>query len=452
MLDHIAFYKQQFLLQLLIGEGIFLFRLEKRASFRYLAPLSVAMLFLLTFFLPKNSSGPFSSAAQYLFMFGCSLVAIRLCFVEPFQNLLFCGIAGYTIQHLSYLIFTILAQYVFSSVGLLGVPVVDPYSPSGATIGHVDPTPAVLYVGIYVVDYIVVFFLVYLTAFDLFDPFIRANHDLRLGHTNYILLTGLLIAVDVIGNMLTLFYTAQHTVSNALELGYNILLCLLILALIYNQLSRRALRDELSAVRVILEQSERQYETAKKTQELINIKYHDLRHQYTRMEQQGSIFQGEREELKQLLNDYDIQIQTGNEVLDVILTEKNLLCRKENIQLLCMADGAGLDFMKPHHLYALLSNAIENAMEAVLKLPEDERFIHLYIRRQGKLFHIRVENAFQGILMLRNGLPLTRKEDPNYHGFGMLSMKTIAESYGGELNVALEDGTFCLDVLLVDPA
>lgn len=145
-------------------------------------------------------------------------------------------------------------------------------------------------------------------------------------------------------------------------------------------------------------------------------------------------------------------MQTGNEVLDVILTEKNLLCREAKIQLLCMADGTGLDFIKPHHLYALLSNALENAVEAVRDLPEDERFIHLYIRHQGNLCHIQVENAYQGTVALRNGVPVTHKADQNYHGFGILSMKTIAESYDGEMIVTAEDGIFCLDVLLTAPA
>lgn len=44
--------------------------------------------------------------------------------------------------------------------------------------------------------------------------------------------------------------------------------------------------------------------------------------------------------------------------------------------------------------------------------------------------------------MLRNGMPVTHKEDANYHGYGMLSIKTIAEQYGGELSIQAEGGLF----------
>lgn len=451
-MPEIFLYKQQFLLQLLVGEGMFLCRLGRRPGFRYLAPLSFAALLVASFLLPADSPGPISSAGQYLLMFLCTLAALRLCFQEPFQNLLFCGIAGYTIQHLSYLIFTILDRYVFYGISSLGVPVVDPYSPSRITFSGFNPFQTGLYVGIYLVDYFVIFFLVYLTAFDLFDPLIRSNHNLRLGHTNYIFLSGLLIVADVIFNMVTIFYTEENSISNALEVSYNIFLCLLILALLYHQLSKQALKDELSGVQYVLDQGKRQYEQAQKTSELINIKYHDLRHLSARLEQRGTLFPGEQEELAQILSNYDIQVQTGSEVLDTILTEKNLLCQKESIQLICMADGSGLDFIKPHHLYSLLSNAFENAMEAVRELPEEERFIHLYVSHQGNICHIQVINPYQGAVTLRKGVPVTRKEDQNYHGFGVLSMKTIAESYHGELIVTAEDGVFSLDILLTDPA
>lgn len=450
-MPEIFLYKQQFLLQLLVGEGIFLLRLERKPGFRYLAPLSITVLFCITFLLPANNLGPISAAGQYLFMFLCTLAAIRLCFQEPFQNLLFCGIAGYTIQHLSYLLFTIVDRYVFYGIGYLGVPVVDPYSPSDISFSGFNPLQTALYFGIYIVDYLVIFFLVYLITFDLLDPLIRSNHNLRFGHANYIFLSGLLIVADVIFNMITLFYTAENTVSNALEVSYNIFLCLLILALLYHQLSKQALKDELSGVRYVLEQGKRQYEQAQKTSELINIKYHDLRHLSVRLEKRGSLFPGEQEELEQILSNYDVQVRTGNEVLDTILTEKNLLCQKEAIQLICMADGSKLDFIKPHHLYSLLSNAFDNAIEAVRSLPESERFIHLYISCQGNLYHIQIVNPYQGSVALRKGIPLTHKEDQNYHGFGVLSMKTIAESYNGELIITAEDGFFSLDVLLTSP-
>ena len=142
--------------------------------------------------------------------------------------------------------------------------------------------------------------------------------------------------------------------------------------------------------------------------------------------------------MERTLDEYASLVKTGNEVLDVILTEKTLACREQGIQLLCMADGRGLEFVKTHHLYALLGNAIDKA----------KRVISFSLRRQGELVHIHMENPCAGELSMRSGLPVTTKGDEDYHGFGMLSMKTVAEQYGGGLSVQAEDGVFILDVVL----
>lgn len=447
MLSASVLYKLQFLSQLLVGEGMFLLRLERKTNFIWRGVLCMTALFLTVLILPAQTSGVVDASGQYLILFACTLCALRVCFAEPFQNLLLCGIMGYTVQHLSYLAFTVVNDVWLYDAGALGLPMIDPYSPTPQPTGGMNATQTMLYVGIHVVFYTAIFFIIYVAAFDCFDPLIQANHDFRLGRTSLAWLALLLIAADVISNMVTSHYTPARSVSWGLEIGYNILICLLILALAYHQLSGLALRDELTAVRYMVDQGQRQYELSRKNAELLNIKYHDLRH---RSERRGrdTLDAEEQEELKRVLSDYEIQVETGNEPLNVILTEMNAMCRERKIQLLCMADGEGLDFIKPHHLYALFTNAIENAAEAVGSLPEPERVVSLYLRRQGGLFHLQIENPCAEQVTLRDGLPVTRKEDKGYHGFGILSMKTVAEQYGGSLSVRVEDDTFCLDVIL----
>ena len=442
-----SFYKLQFLVQLLVGEGMFLLRLERKANFVRRSTLCLAALFLVVFLIPTQMDGVVGSCAQYLLLFACTLYALRVCFAEPFQNLLLCGIMGYTVQHLSYLTFTVINGIWLYDVGALGLPVLDPYSPTPHLLDGMNAAQSVLYFNIHVVIYAAIFFIIYVVAFDCFDPLIQANHDFRIGRARLAWLALLLIAADVISNMVTSHYTPAHSVSWGLEIGYNILICLLILALAYHQLSGRVLRDELAAVRYMVDQGQRQYELSRKNAELISIKYHDLRH---RSERGGRDALGaeEQEELQRVLSDYEVQVETGNEPLNVILTEMNAMCRERKVQLLCMADGEGLDFIKPHHLYALFTNAIENAAEAVELLPEPERVISLYLRRQGGLFHLQIENPCAEQVALRDGLPVTQKEDKGYHGFGILSMKTVAEQYGGSLSVRVESGTFHLDVIL----
>lgn len=436
MITGIESYKLLFMIQLIIAERILMLRIERKQNFivRYAISSLALLLAAAVFPVVRDSAGYISFL--FLALFLLTLLALRFCYEEPFGNLLFCGVAGYTVQHLAYLLYTTFNDItgfdaVFGSF-------VQPYTTDPIAWNKLSALSIVLYVDAY--------FLVYYAAFELLDPKLKANHNLRLGRNNIVALSGLLMASDVIFNMITNYYTVGNQVSLLLERSYNILVCILILALLNNQLSQRELKDELAGIQYVVEQGTRHYELAKKNMDLVNIKYHDLRHQSEKLRRQGSA--EELAELDRTLDEYAALIETGNEALNVILTEKTLSCREQNIQLMCMADGRGLEFIKTHHLYSLLGNAIDNAIEAVQELSPEQKLIGFSLKRQGDMLHIHVENPCAGKLRMKDGLPLTTKEDTDFHGFGMLSMKTIAEKYGGALSVQVEDGIFCLDIIL----
>lgn len=62
--------------------------------------------------------------------------------------------------------------------------------------------------------------------------------------------------------------------------------------------------------------------------------------------------------------------RTGNETLDIVLTDKLLYCEKNNVTITCIADGKSLSFMSEEDIYSLFGNALDNAVLAVEQLPE----------------------------------------------------------------------------------
>ena len=438
MITGLVQYKFLFMAQLLLGEGMFLLRLERRGRFGVRAVGCAAALLVIAGVFPIVQYTAWYVSFLFLSLFVCTLPAMRLCFDEPWENLLFCGIAGYTVQHLAYLLFTVIGEVTQMHLLFGGVP--DPYSSAAVDLSMFSPVQIIFYVNCY--------FLVYACTFELFDRKLKGNHDLHLGRTNLICLSGLLIAADVIFNMITNYYTTASRASLLLERGYNVLVCVLILALLYNQLSRRELKAELDGVQHILEQGKKQYELARQNIDLINMKYHDLKHRSEALSARGAAALEEKAELDRALEGYSALVKTGSEVLDVILSEKMLLCRERGIEMTCMADGQGLGFIRTHHLYALLGNAIDNAVEAVEGLPQEKRVISLFVRSLGNLAHIHVENYYEGPLALRGGLPATTKGEKDYHGYGMPSMRAIAEQYGGTLSISAEGGIFLLDIIM----
>lgn len=109
-------------------------------------------------------------------------------------------------------------------------------------------------------------------------------------------------------------------------------------------------------------------------------------------------------------------------------------------------------FMEVMDIFSLFGNILDNAIECEAKLPPEARFIHLSIRAVNQLLFIHVENHFEGTLELVNGIPLTTKDDKDYHGYGMLSIRRIVEKYGGNFEIAAEDQLFQIDIMLPIPA
>lgn len=93
-------------------------------------------------------------------------------------------------------------------------------------------------------------------------------------------------------------------------------------------------------------------------------------------------------------------------------------------------------------IYTLFGNAFDNAIEAVEKLPLDKRIISLSSQCKGNIFSFAIRNYFAEKLVFKDGLPLTTKNDTNYHGFGMKSIRNIVEKYNGDLKISIDNDVF----------
>ncbi len=144
---------------------------------------------------------------------------------------------------------------------------------------------------------------------------------------------------------------------------------------------------------------------------------------------------------------YDASFKTGNDALDVVLTEKSLICREKKIRLTCMLDGSALAAFKPSDIYSLFGNAIDNAIEGVEGLEAEKRIISISEERREKLTCITIENFYSGNIEIRDSLPVTHK-DTDYHGFGTKSIRMIAEQYDGEIRITVDGDIFALNIFL----
>ena len=227
-------------------------------------------------------------------------------------------------------------------------------------------------------------------------------------------------------------------------------LCAFVLFAEYEILYARRMSDEKAETERVLAERDRQYRLSRENIEAINIKCHDIRHQIRHFADTGDVV--DKDALRDIaheVNVYDSVVETGNEALDTILTEKSLACSNENIVLSCIADGAALDFMTPSDIYSLFGNALDNAIEATRGIDDPERrSINLNVSRRGEMVAINVENFCSVEPHFEGGMPQTVKADKANHGFGVRSMRCIVERNGGTLHLGCRDGVFYLNALL----
>ena len=233
----------------------------------------------------------------------------------------------------------------------------------------------------------------------------------------------------------------------------HILVCVFVLVSEFEILYVQQLRVEKATTEHMLAERGRQYELARGNIEAINIKCHDIKHQIRSLSRGGSVAsQAALDDLAHEVAIYDSALQTGNEALDTILTEKGLVCEQRGITLSCIVDGAALSFVAPSDLYAFFGNVLDNAIEAVSKLDDDAgRSISLVVKQRGSMVTIHEENFYPGKIDFSDGLPLTTKADVANHGFGVRSMRLIAQKYEGSLTVTAENGIFRLDAVIPLP-
>lgn len=213
------------------------------------------------------------------------------------------------------------------------------------------------------------------------------------------------------------------------------------------------LSKEKEIVKQLLYERQKQYQLSKENIEIINHKCHDLKHQI------HALRQANRAELDHYINEveesimlYDHVLKTDNEVLNTILSEKSLYCEKHQVKLTCIIDSSQLDFMSTLDIYALLGNALDNAIECVRKYQDiEKRVISLNISAKGGCLCIQTNNYYEGTLQFEDGLPLTTKETKAYHGFGMKSMQHLTRKYGGTMYTQLENGIFMLQIVIPMP-
>lgn len=400
----IFYYLYRFLIPLILAEFITFIHAKKRMYWIYkficysILNISISCVFI--YWDIDIKIGWFRTI--FIFLFFLSLFPLMFSFDLKFKHLLFLSLSAYTVQNFA------------DNLWQLGMKLV-PNS------------------NIKIIEYTLYFILIgsaYLMYYFIFVKLIKKN-DVNELNNNSVMLTSI-ISILVI-NILSMYaQECQDDVGFISSKIYALIACFFILTIQYNIFHTKKLNDEKDILQQTLKFQNDKFSNSKETMDLINIKCHDLKHAIEALNE-TSLSKEQKERLIDLsstVDIYDSRIKTGNSIIDMVLAEKSLICKKEKIRLTPIIEGELFSFMENVDIYSLFENIVDNAIKAIKKENEDKRAIFINAIRKNNTTIIKVENYCSELIEFENGLPLS-KEDSIYHGYGTKSIDYIAKKYGG---------------------
>lgn len=177
---------------------------------------------------------------------------------------------------------------------------------------------------------------------------------------------------------------------------------------------------------------------------------HDYRNHINNMKIQLS--EGNYDKLDAYLNELaddldtvDTVIKTGNVMADAILNSKLGVAEKLNVRLNVKANLPDSLPLTDVELCSMLGNMLDNATEACIALPEDKRFMRVYIGKLKGQLYLSVQNSAGKVRKEKDSYLSTKEGE---HGYGLFRIDRIVKKYNGYVNRQNEEGVFATEILM----
>lgn len=247
-----------------------------------------------------------------------------------------------------------------------------------------------------------------------------------------------------------LLYSGSKVVAELLPTAVGLLYMVYTTA--YNRQLQRQTQAELqgSLIAGQLKQAETEIISLRQAEAQAAAYQHDMRHHLNAINAflAANSPQQAEEYIKQVQTDIEAITPKRfceNELVNLLLSSFSAKAERLGIPLTLEAAVPTALSLSDTELCALLSNGLENALNAVEKLKVNHRWVEFYCGvRAGKLL-IEIKNPYAGELSFQDGLPQTAQPS---HGHGCRSISTIAQAHRGLCEFKGENGVFTLRVAL----
>ena len=420
----------RFSLQLLFCESFFLSILPRRKGWAWRIPAALAAYLLGGSMLqnvlnalpsPETYLGGRMLATLHFFnIFLLSVAVITFLADADGWRYMFAGVCGYATQHIGHCLAEIGLDYIWNE----SMPIVQEYF-----LFRILP-------------YVIVGTLMYIF---MIHPSAK-NMEMQKAKPKRIVICGLILFSCMV---LSVFVQWGSDTNATVSRIYAMIACSMGVYIQFLYSDQELLEMKNEEMEKLLHVSQSQSKLGTDAVAIINMKCHDLKHQLTALENRMNDSENRQavKEISEAINIYDSQVKTGCDALDIVLMQKSLLCEGYHIPFDYLGNGEKLNFKASMDIAALIGNALDNAIESELKEEESARFINMSVKTLGEILLVHVDNYCTHAPEFKDGLPETTKEDKQYNGFGVKSMRYITEKYDGQMKIALKDGVFNVDMI-----
>lgn len=196
---------------------------------------------------------------------------------------------------------------------------------------------------------------------------------------------------------------------------------------------------------------ERRFETMQQSRDKIRALRHDLLHHLQMLQHFAMTEHTEQlvdyiREMNELIEVETRGVNTGNEAVDTILDFMIEKAKRSGVTISVKSNIPKEEFISAYDSNVLLSNLLDNAIEAAGGCPDKE--VRLSMKMEQGLLCVCVENGYDGTLRCENGRYVTRKQEAKEHGIGLQNVKDIVNKYDGAMEIQTDHHIFRVNLLL----
>ncbi len=197
-------------------------------------------------------------------------------------------------------------------------------------------------------------------------------------------------------------------------------------------------------------QSEKEIEAIRRSEYAVALLRHDMRHFMNNII--SFIEQGETEKAKAYIREIiaaadktAMERYCENEIVNMIISSYENQIKEYGISFSHSIQIPAKLWVSDVDLTSILSNGLENAINAVSQLDSEDKRIALDLRMNDDKLLLSIKNPYAHKVEMVDGLPLAKGDG---HGLGTHSIKYIVEKLKGNCQFVAQDGQFTLRVVL----